>query len=362
MSEALQLDGNAVAVNPYGHTAVVDFSNGAPTRHSDPALDALLRGLSGDHEAVDLNQPVHSLRKADSIVVVNPQFIGADTSLSRMTSVATRAKMANKPLALLAVTAWMPRSWAARKMIRMLIARSDLTLVADEASADVLGAIGIEPPFRLGADPTWASLADLLPAHSADGNRVVWVSSNNLDNSERYVDRLATILGPLAATGLRIQLQPVSAERSAGLADVATRLSTRLGTTVEVLPHSQDVVAAREMYAGSHLVVATEKRSLMAAAASGAPTIAVTLSPETRRMADNLGVWTLRPIDGGDAVTDMALKAVAEQCSVDPALVLQNIDRARASIALVRMLLSQGAEVATDAIESLPLYPQAWRS
>ena len=339
------------------------FPPALPAQHADPALNSLLRGLDQeDATTVDLTSPVHSVRKANSIVIVNPQLMGADTNLSRMTSVAMRAQISGKPLALVGITAWTPRSWAARKMIRTLVTRSDLTLLSDEKSADVLAELGVEGPFRLGADPAWAGLASLLPVTGAEGDRAIWVSSNNLDNADRYVRRMAAIFAPLVAAGLRVQMQPALDSRAGHLTKIAGRISSLLGSDVEMLPHTQDIAAAREMYAGSRLVVATEKRSLMAAAASGAPTVAVSLSPQARRLADNLGVEALLPVQGDEAVTSAVMKAVEAEKAVDPAVVLQNIDRARASISLVRMLLSGGTEVATDAIESLPLYPQAWRA
>src|SRR5918999_4155632 len=129
------------------------------------------------------------------------------------------ARALGKPRALVGVGAGVLDSSMSRRLSRALVRQTNLLVLRDEESAEVLAAAGAPTPFRVGADAAWTLLDPPRASTRASGRRIV-VALSFLAGGVELPDRLAAALTPLVEEGFDVQLQPWQAGPG-GLDDVA---------------------------------------------------------------------------------------------------------------------------------------------
>lgn len=303
-----------------------------------------------------------TINGSDGVVVVNPVLGPSTRALTRLARLTARARLHGRPVALVGLSVWGETSPIKRRLIRSIIRNSDLALLSDEQSADALSDIGVEPPFRMGADPAWAQLDALFAARRPADRVVVALDTAPLSVDERrYEDHLVAVLRRVSTAGLGVTLQPW--DSSTGHApNVATAhaIASSLDENVEVLHAPATLREARDVYASSRVVLALCPQALMAAACAGSRAVAMGSDPSIDRLSSSLGLRTISPSDSPDAAA-RAILATADGSPANAVAVRQHIDRAKGSIELVKLLLSGGEGIEPSTIDPLPLYPIPWR-
>lgn len=313
---------------------------------------ALRNGLMG----IDVTNSQRAT-EADAIIVLEPEFANR-RQVARLARLALGARLRGKPVVFLAASAWGAPGPITRRLTRTALKHADLVLVRDEASADAFAQAGVEPPFRLGADPAWADLGQLYAAPTPADQVVV-----ALDDTPRPDAAFSAALEPIAATGVGILLQPWRAGDSASRRTaerVASAISNGASrSAVDVVDAPVTLHDARDLYSGSRAVLALRFHAVMAAACAGSRTLAVG-GPTIERLAGALGMpvvpagWTPEHIA-------QALLHTLEQAPAAARGVPHLIERAKGSIDLVRLLVTEGADDTLSSAEPLPLHPEPWR-
>jgi polysaccharide pyruvyl transferase WcaK-like protein len=250
-------------------------------------------------------------------------------------------------VALLGVRAAPSRGRLSRVLVRALVMRADLLVLADEASAQALVAAGVPAPLRVGTDPAWAAVAG--PSPFVERRDVVMVAVGPRDQQAELADPLRE----LAAAGLQIALQPWERTPSEATRQ-AHALAEELGCGAELLDPVADLDAARRRFAGARLVVASSPRALIAAAAAETPFVATSATHERRRARG----LAQRAATDRDLPRALAAGIAAEPPS--PEAVRTEIAAAEESFRLLRLLLSEGAEGTDEVGTRTRLVPERW--
>lgn len=307
-----------------------------------------------------------SFAQSEAFIVVNPEF-SSNARLGRLAGLCLRARLAGKPFALVGLGVAPLKTRRSRLFARFIVSHSDLVLIRDEASGDALIDAGVEPPFRIGADPAWAQLDELYAAREPVNQMVVAIDltddgNNTSQIATRLEESLSNTLAPLADSGVEIVLQPWKSSFVEPVNElVAKKVSARLGGQATVVGAPESLREARELYSGSRMVLATRPHALMAAAVAGSRAVSFSNSPDLRHLSINLDVPTVDFETGSPALSAALLQALENEPAA-PAAVRDQIDRAKGSLSLVRLLLTEGAAHESLSTESLPLYPNPWRS
>lgn len=266
-------------------------------------------------------------------------FVGVDLASLRQRRLAGAIALTldggstGRRVALVGVRAASVRPGPTRRLVRVLAERSDLLVLADEPSAEILVADGLPGPLRVGSDPAWAAFAAASPKLEQRDTVTVTIGAEPppLD--------LLSLLRRLAADGLELALQPW--ERVAGAATRrAETLIDALDVDARLLPPVDDLGEARRRFETGRLVVADQPHALIAAAAAGIPMVAT--AAKAAREPTTRG--ELVAAAGNGAPLDRLAATTLDRDAVDEA-----INAARETFRLLRLLLSEGVD-GTDQI------------
>lgn len=333
-------------------SALIAAMPGAPAVVAGPATDAHASTIV---DVRDRRLVARSVADVEAIVVLAPTFnagLSASAQLARMTS---RAKLRGQIVAFIGAGAEHAPGSVARWTTRSAAHNADLTILRDELSADALVAAGVDPPLRIGADPAWIELGELFAAPHQDDNIVVALDDRD---SQAGVSQLAHALAPIAASGFQVILQPWRKNHTPS-ATFAEMIATRIGNNVSIVDAPESLREARDFYKTSRAVLSLRYHAVMAAAAAGSRTI-VFGGRAMEQLGKTLDVPVIAPNAGPTEIANAVIHAL-EHGQVGSRVVPQLIDRAKASVDLVRLLLSEGEDLSQSANNPLPLYPTPWR-
>jgi polysaccharide pyruvyl transferase WcaK-like protein len=277
--------------------------------------------------------------------------------LQRAVALTGTARALGKPRAMVGVGAGVLDSSMSRRLSRVLVRQTDLLVLRDEESAEVLAAAGAPAPFRVGADATWTLLDPPRVGSRGHGRRIV-VALSFLAGGVELPDRLAAALAPLVDDGYDVRLQPwqVTGEGLDDLA-LAEAVNAQLPTPLPLLDRPRDLCAAREGYAGADLVVGLRFHALVAAAAAGTGFVAVAHEPKHAGLARRLGQSAIRMSEPPAALTRTIVDGL-HRPPPSPVAVRSEIEAAEAGMQLLRLLLAAGRAPGTVEVEGLPLSPE----
>jgi polysaccharide pyruvyl transferase WcaK-like protein len=268
----------------------------------------------------------------------------------------------HRPVAMVGVGAGRLENGTARALSRFIVKHADLLVLRDEESAAEMFCSDIPGPFRIGADPAWTLVAppDRVPAAHDGVVRVVPSHlANGADGWAGMVDRLGDTLGRLLAMGLAVELQ--AWQRGDGSADgddgaIIDALVDRLGPSVEVVPTPGSMEAAVESMIGTGTVLSFRFHALIAAAAAGVPTVAVTHEAKLGALARRLEQRGA-PVDFDPALLAAQVANTIDAPGPAPAAIKEQIARAEEGFLLLRVLLGGGRSEESDSLGALPLAP-----
>lgn len=321
---------------------------------SGPVSEALLAKFDCDSTEGSRSSISKAVSEADAVIVAAPHFDANVSSAMFLARLTFDAHVRGKAIALVGATARKSSNRIANAFTKFAIRRADLTVMRDEASADNLLQSGVEGPLRVGADPAWSELGELFAAPERS-REVVVALNDEIDSSS--VDRLVGALTPVAASGVDIALQPWSKSRM--VTDRVGEVASRVGDNVTVLPAPNSLREARDAYTTSRAVLALRFHAVMAAACAGSRTLAMG-DDAMQKLASALELSVV-PASATPKDISAALLQTLESGPVGSRAVPQLVDRAKATIDLVRLLLTEGEDSTPTANNQLPLYPTAWR-
>lgn len=265
--------------------------------------------------------------------------------LARGTTLLASARLRDVPFALVGVGAGELRSRTAIRLARWTARHAGLLILRDDESASVLAGIGAPGPFRIGADPAWTLFdGSRRPARGGRDGVVVALSHLADTDVDRLVDRLVHVVEPLIAKGEHVHLQPWQAQDGAD-ALVAHRLVRRLGEPplVQVVDRPRSLHDAVRSFERARAVVGLRHHALIAAAVAGCPFLAVAHEPKLAGIARRLDQSSVPP----HATPAVLARSVVELLRQDPATpdaVAAEIDAARRSMRLLRVVVSRGTD------------------
>jgi polysaccharide pyruvyl transferase WcaK-like protein len=361
--------------NPGDEALLTAFKRGLPdwdlvATSDDPAETAQRHGLRAVHRH-RVASVARSVAASDGVVFAGGTVFKTlhplcgrrrHALLRRSLALAAGTRAFGKPLALVGVGAGDIDGPVARSAVRQIADRCDLLVLRDEESADVLEAAGAATPLRVGADAAW-TLFDQAPTQGAapHGDRVV-VALSHLAAGRNLARDLAAGLEPLAAAGLRIELQPWQ-QTADGLTDDA-ELGERVAAHLpgaELVAAPAGLLEACESFTSARLVVGLRFHALVAAAAAGVPFVAVAHEPKLSALARRLDQRAVPPAALPGQLAPAALAAVAAGPATRAA-VNAEIESADASLQLLRVLLSAGRSAESPQVDGLKLVPEEWVS
>jgi polysaccharide pyruvyl transferase WcaK-like protein len=189
----------------------------------------------------------------------------------------------------------------------------------------------------------------------------VIVALSHLAGGPGLAARLALVLTPLQRAGLRLRLQPWQVGDGNDDLTLARALADLLPAPAEIVPPPANLDDARDFFAGARLVVALRFHALVASAAAGVPAIAYAHEAKLAGLGARLGQAVLRPAGTVDAVGSAMLAAVEDgPMPATPAAIERERERARAGMALTRLVLSGGRGAESVAVSGLDLAPTGW--
>jgi polysaccharide pyruvyl transferase WcaK-like protein len=173
------------------------------------------------------------------------------------------------------------------------------------------------------------------------------------------VDRLSDTLGRLLSMGLAVELQ--AWQHGGGLTDgndvaIIDTLVDRLGPSVEKVPTPGSMEAAVESMMGTGTVLSFRFHALIAAAAAGVPTVAVTHEAKLGALARRLE-QRAAPVDFEPGLLAAQVAGAVGAASPSPAAIKEQIARAEEGFLLLRVLLGGGRTEESDSLGALPLAP-----
>lgn len=342
---------------------------------SDPAGErSLLTAVAGalpEYEVVEGWSPLsraalsRAVRQADGIVVAGQDLAPRGLDRRRRSGVTVRAatmlvhtaRMARKPVAFLGVTVAGCESVSDRWLVRRMVRRADLLLVADEDSADCLASAGAPVPVRVSADPAWLGIS--RGGAERSGGETVTVVLDGRAGPEVEAALLAA-LAVVAAQGMRIKLLPWAGPDSADAA-MGCRLAAQLRELrfpVETVPSPMTLDDACYSFEDAGVVVTLRYRAIPAAATIGVPIIGIALEGRIAALARRLEQTILDP----RAIAATLPPAIADSfadAAPSPAAVKEEIARAESGFSLLRLVLERG-NTELSQMEGLPLAPDPW--
>lgn len=288
-----------------------------------PGLTQARHGI--DAVAADSWRAVtRTIGRSRAVVFAGGAPFAAGRTVRMAAAIAAYARAAGRPVCLVGVTTEPVTDATSRALARALARHADLLVVRDDTAARALVDIGVRPPLRVGADPTWMVLDD-------------------------------TRLGPTEPTGEVLVVAPpaIAEHRVAEHVDVVRQAIG--GTPVRVLDHCRDLPTLARELRGARLVVTGDFHATAAAAAAATRSLTVASDPATIALADRLGqswVW-------GDASTlqlTTALYAALDGPAPARAAIRAEVAAAAEMFGLLRLVVT-GGEMPADSISGLRLEP-----
>lgn len=285
--------------------------------------------------------------------------------LTRALLLARSARGLRRPVALVGVGAGRLPDRTAQRLARALAATADMTVLRDDASADVLAAAGVPQPMRIGADVAWTLFGDPPPVRPAEPGPLVVTVSRHAGGAAATAGLAAGIAQALAdrpeLTHVLLEPWQVGGPGLDDL-DLARHLQRGLHVAtdrpVTVCTPPASVPAAALRYRDARLVFGQRFHSLVAAAAAGTPFVASAHEPKLAELAARLGQQAVAP-DGPIAALAPALDEALDGPAPDVAEMATLTERAAASLALLRTLLDGGRSGYPPDLHVLRLHPEA---
>ena len=169
--------------------------------------------------------------------------------LTKAVALTTAARVLGKPCAMVGVGAGMLDSAMARRLARVMVRQTDLLVLRDEESAEVLAAAGASTPFRIGTDPAWG-LVETTERRSAAGGAggPVIVALSFLAGGPDLPARLGAALAPLVEEGRDVRLQPwqILGDGTVDDLGLAHAVNDHLPRPLPILDPPADLHAARD--------------------------------------------------------------------------------------------------------------------
>lgn len=282
--------------------------------------------------------------------------------LRRAAALAGACRLLGRRVAMVGVGAEPLPGPGAEVLARTLVREAHLLILRDEESAGILAAGGAPTPLRIGADPAWVLFRDapMEPWAPADRDAVV-VALSHLAGGPELPGLLADALGPVAAEGLPVLLQPWQVRPPFGR-DLALARAVRalLQGRVEICDPPADVRAARAGFRSARLVVALRFHAVEAAAAARVPVLAVAHEAKLAGLARRLGQPLVRSDADPRLLSDAIVRAARNARPARPAEVAQELALAEEGFRLLRLLLAGGDLPEDEEAAGLPLGPDPW--
>lgn len=258
---------------------------------------------------------------------------------------ATRAR--GIPFALVGVGVGELRGRTAQRLSRSIAEHADLLILRDEESASLLREAGVTGPFRVGADPAWSLLAHRVTSPGPDTREAVLVALSHLADRDRprLVSRLVSMVDHLVRGGSPVHLQPWQGGPHDADARLAVEVRRRLDRPgdVGIVAPPIDLHDAVLTCAGARAVIGLRFHSLVAASAAGTPFLALAHEPKLAALARRLRQLSVPP-HAAPGVLEQAVDRLLATTAPDRSLVEREVERARQGMALLRVVLSGGAE------------------
>jgi polysaccharide pyruvyl transferase WcaK-like protein len=271
-------------------------------------------------------------------------------------AVATFARMIGRPVCMVGVGAGDLSDSASRALTRATARQASLLVLRDDASARALAKVGVPAPIRVGADPAWTLLdrVPTAPQHRED-TIVVVPSRWAIATAPGVLGSLAAAIQPALDSGLGVCIQPWEADGTGEDVRWSERLARCLVGAVRVAEVPQDLSEAAQSLASARLVISARFHALLAAAAAGAPLLAVANEHKQAAIASRLGQpWV--PADAEPSVMQATVAAALHGQPAARAAVQGEIASAEETFGLLRLVLSGGA-VPPETVSGLRLEP-----
>lgn len=274
--------------------------------------------------------------------------------LRRALLLVSTAKTMGKLVGLVGVGAGRIEGASARAMVRAIVRRSDLLVLRDEESADVLAEAGAPGPFRIGADPAWALLRD--PHRERPRAEAVIVALSHVAGDGGLAGQLACALLPIVERGLRVELQPWQGK---GPASDDLRLAREvrglLEGRVKIIGRPPDLRQARSLFARRLAVIGLRHHSLVAAAASRTPFVGFAHEPKIAGICRRMSQPSVS-VGCAPGELEEAFSCAIEGSGPDLGAVEEQIQLAEESFGFLRLLDPDARAGWLDDFDGLPLY------
>lgn len=328
---------------------------------SDPADTTVRHGVTAI--PADALATARAAVRADLLVIaggtifktLHPSTDRRPTALLRnAVALVAGAKARGTRVAMVGVGADDLHGRSARGLARWLVRHVDLLILRDEESAAVLADAGAPTPFWIGADIAWLLAGD-VPTATPFGTRTptITIALSHLAGDHQFLANLAAAVRPTLTTH-SVQLQPWQVGANGRDADVADALRELLDTDVKVLDAPDGLPAAAAAFAGDDLVIGLRFHALVAAGMAGTRFLAVAHEPKLAGLARRLGQVSV-PAHATADVLRGALDHALDHDPVTPVAVETQVDGARRSLDLMRLLLDDAALGDPHTVAGLPL-------
>ncbi|MEA2211724.1 MAG: hypothetical protein QOF83_1672 [Solirubrobacteraceae bacterium] len=269
------------------------------------------------------------------------------------------AKALGRRVALLGVGAGALERRTDRTRASLLVRLSDLLILRDPATADVLAAAGAPGPFRVAADPAWWAIdTTVAPARQRNGVMVI-LDANTMVRTPALAARLTAACDRLAAGGLRVSLAPWRVGLT-GTDDLdlarAVVAGMSMGARARVLLPPADLSETRAQAARAQVVLGLRRHALIVAASVGTPAVAVAADHETASLARRLGQLPLTA-DAAPTVIAATVSAAIGHRPAGPGAVARERAAAQEAFRLLRLLLEADRSEEDRRLGALPLMP-----
>jgi hypothetical protein len=260
----------------------------------------------------------------------------------------------NRPVALLGVGASSMRTRRARALARDVAEHVDLLVLRDSQSAEVLVALGVPGPLRVGADLTWTSLRELVPQPRTDEGPL-GVAVSHLAGDDAFDLRLGTAIAVVAGSHGDVEVEPWQGSPHLGPdARCGARLAKSIGRAARVVDPPLDLADAVARSSRRSGIVAMRFHGAVAAAMAGRPFLAVAHEPKLAGLAARLGQPSVPPTSSIPALV-AGLEALAGAGPPHAELLAVEAERSHASVDLLRLLLSgRGSSRRLTKLELVP--------
>lgn len=239
--------------------------------------------------------------------------------------------------------------WSVRPATLRRTARADALVIAGATTFATVRA-----PL-----PVLSRTAALVLAASARGLPIAFVGVGAGPLDGRIARALARTL--VRAADLLVVTEEGSGELLARAgAPAPFRIGAELRWAVPAPPRRAATTATTATTAATtDAIVSTDPSELVAAALAGVPFVAIECEPRTAALARRLGQCGVAPWATEHAVAAAGARA-AQEPPAAPAAVRREIEAARRSLTLLRLLLSEGTSEPAGAVTGLDLHPEPW--